>query len=361
MFALLFRLALRLFARAQYPFAVATAAATYALLLVGALVHATGSSLACPDWPTCYGTFMPPMVGGIFFEHGHRLAAGTVAVLTFILMVLLLVGRRRTGPRLAAIGAGAFVLVLVQAALGGITVLLRLPLLVSTAHLAVSMAFFTLVLVIAFRARPASTPAAATAPPSAPPSGPAAPRRWALAAAAAVYLQILLGAFVRHTGSGLACGVDLPLCRGALWPAGGPAELQMAHRLLGVAVAALVIVASVRAAAAARVAARPTPHLRWLAWGASLLVVAQLGLGAATVLTGIHVAVVTAHFGAGAALLAAMVSLFLLQARPAPVAALAVAAAPASAPAPAPAPAPAAAAGAARLDRAAAASAPARS
>src|SRR5512144_341744 len=71
--------------RVVHRFAVATAVATYLLILIGGLVHGTGSSLACPDWPTCYGTLMPKMEGGVLVEHSHRLAAGTVVILTLAL------------------------------------------------------------------------------------------------------------------------------------------------------------------------------------------------------------------------------------------------------------------------------------
>ena len=64
-----------------HGFAIATAVATYLLILVGGLVHGTGSSLACPDWPTCYGSLVPKMEGGVAVEHGHRLAALTVVIL----------------------------------------------------------------------------------------------------------------------------------------------------------------------------------------------------------------------------------------------------------------------------------------
>src|SRR5690242_15004092 len=124
----------------EYRFAVATVAATFALLVVGGLVHATGSSLACPDWPLCYGQFFPRMTGGILFEHGHRLAAATVATMTVALCVLVLRGRRDAGTRRLAVAA--VLLVALQAALGGITVVYKLPLLVSSGHLATSMAFF---------------------------------------------------------------------------------------------------------------------------------------------------------------------------------------------------------------------------
>src|SRR5437763_4138420 len=102
-----------------HRFAVTTAAATYLLILIGGLVHGTGSSLACPDWPTCYGTMMPRMEGGVAVEHSHRLAAGTVVVLTIALAVALSVARRPEHRRLRPLGWLAVTLVLMQAVLGG--------------------------------------------------------------------------------------------------------------------------------------------------------------------------------------------------------------------------------------------------
>src|SRR6185369_10852859 len=122
--------------RVVHRFAVATAVATFLLILIGGLVHGTGSSLACPDWPTCYGTLMPKMEGGVLVEHSHRLAAGTVAVLTLVLAGLLTAMRDPTARRLRGFAWLAFALVLVQAVLGGITVKLRLPTPISTAHTA---------------------------------------------------------------------------------------------------------------------------------------------------------------------------------------------------------------------------------
>src|ERR1041384_2564730 len=71
-------------ARVVHGLAVATASATFLLILIGGLVHGTGSSLACPDWPTCYGTMMPKMEGGVLVEHSHRLGAGAVVILTLV-------------------------------------------------------------------------------------------------------------------------------------------------------------------------------------------------------------------------------------------------------------------------------------
>src|SRR5512136_1634273 len=98
-----------------YRFAQALAVATFALLVIGGLVHPTGSSLACPDWPLCNGMFFPPMRGGILYEHGHRLAALTVSVLTAGLAVLLF--REGHPPALRRMGIAAVVLVGVQASL----------------------------------------------------------------------------------------------------------------------------------------------------------------------------------------------------------------------------------------------------
>jgi heme A synthase len=283
---------------AEHRFALATAAATFVLLVIGGLVHATGSSLACPDWPLCYGQFFPAMEGGVLFEHGHRLAALAVALLTAALAGLVWRRRREAAPR--AMAALAVLLVLAQASLGAVTVIYKLPLLVSAGHLATSMAFFSLVVALAVRLRPAAG--------AAPPPG-AAPRLAALAAAA-VYLQIVLGALVRHAAAGLACGEDLLLCQGALWPAGGPARLHLAHRIGGVLVAALVVAAAVPAWRAGRAAGRR--GLAALAAGGPLLVAAQLGAGLWTVATLIAVPVVTLHLALGALLLAAELSLSLL-------------------------------------------------
>jgi len=126
----------------------ATAAATLVLLTVGGSVHATGSSLACPDWPLCHGQVMPEMVGGVAIEHTHRLIATLVGVLTLVLGALAWRERRRD-PFLARAALALVVLVVVQGVLGGVTVLLRLSFVASMLHLLVSMLFFGTLLTIA--------------------------------------------------------------------------------------------------------------------------------------------------------------------------------------------------------------------
>src|SRR5215831_14638450 len=119
--------------RVVHRFAVALAVATYLLIMIGGLVHGTGSSLACPDWPLCYGSLLPKMEGGVAVEHSHRLAAGTVAIATVLLAVMLQRSATPVLRRLRPWGWTAVALVIVQAVLGGITVLLRLPTPISTA------------------------------------------------------------------------------------------------------------------------------------------------------------------------------------------------------------------------------------
>src|SRR5207253_8752259 len=136
-----------------HRFAVLTAGATLVLLFLGGLVTSTGSGLAVPDWPLSFGQVFPPMVGGVLFEHGHRLAATAVGCLTVVLALWTVVGDARASVR--ALGLLALLAVVLQGLLGGITVLYKLPLAVSvtqdrkstrlnSSHVAISYAVFCL-------------------------------------------------------------------------------------------------------------------------------------------------------------------------------------------------------------------------
>jgi cytochrome c oxidase assembly protein subunit 15 len=243
------------------------------------------------------------MKGGVLYEHGHRLVAATVGVMTLLLAGLMLWRRRD-----AWLGGAALVLVAIQAELGRITVLYNLPSAVSIAHLGTAMIFFSLIIAIAYRAgEPA--PAATTA----------AARPWAFLGAGAVYLQILLGAAVRHLEAGMQC-LDLPFCHGALWPEGSLAQVHMAHRIF----ACLATAAALAAAWKVGRAAPAGSSGRRMAWAVPFLLAAQVTLGVLSVESYLGLYQVTAHLAGGALLLGSMVWLVLSTA-PAPAAALATA------------------------------------
>ncbi len=282
--------------------AVVTAAATWVLLLVGCLVHGTGSSLACPDWPLCYGTLFPRMVNGVQFEHTHRLVATAVGLLS-ILLAVMLHRRRGVDPTGAKLGYAGVALVCVQGLLGGITVLLRLPIVVTLAHLSTSMAFFCLMVIIALRS--AGLGRSSVPEPETESASLAALRLPVGLAIAATYVQIMLGGIVRHTSSGLAC-FGIPLCNGELWPPQAGAHLHMSHRIfavvLGTFVIALGLLLRRRAESGSRVAR--------LAGLAIALVLVQITLGVLSVLSLLALAPVTLHLGVAALLLACEVALY---------------------------------------------------
>jgi cytochrome c oxidase assembly protein subunit 15 len=134
-----------------HRFAVLLSLCTWILIWAGALVTSTESGLAVPDWPLSYGMLMPPMVGGILFEHGHRMVATFVGLLTVILALWL--WRRERRPWVRRLGALAVVLVIAQGVLGGITVLYFLPAPVSVAHATLAQTFFCLTILLAFASR----------------------------------------------------------------------------------------------------------------------------------------------------------------------------------------------------------------
>ena len=281
------------FFRWRHRFAQFTAAATFVLIFVGGLVTSTGSSLSVPDWPLSYGQFFPPMVGGVRYEHGHRMVAATVAALTAALAIWTLREEPRRSVR--RLGVAALSAILLQALLGGVTVLLRLPTAVSVSHAALAQAFFCLVVALALITGKdwLSTPAEHGIDPWL--------GRLSIGTTAAVYCQLLLGAVVRHTGSGLAIP-DFPLAYGRLVPelASFGVAIHFAHRV------GAVIVSGLALATAARVfqAHRSDPRRVRPAILLLVLVVIQLSLGASIIWTRKAALPTTAHVAVGAAILA---------------------------------------------------------
>jgi cytochrome c oxidase assembly protein subunit 15 len=184
-----------------HRFALLTAVATFPLLFVGGLVTSTGAALAVPDWPTTFGynMFLYPMsgmVGGILYEHSHRLLGALVGLLT----ILLAVGLWLREPRawLRWLGGIALAAVILQGVLGGLrVVLLQQPL--AIVHACLAQAFFGLVVCIALFTSPKNL--ASTPEPSVGDLGRL--RHLCLLATAFVYGQVVFGAVLRHTGTRL--------------------------------------------------------------------------------------------------------------------------------------------------------------
>jgi cytochrome c oxidase assembly protein subunit 15 len=277
--------------RVRHLFARLVVAATLFLIFAGGLVTSTGSGLAVPDWPLSYGMLMPPMIGGIFYEHGHRLVASGVGLLTLCLALWTALREPRRGVRRLAWGALAAVLA--QGILGGLTVLFLLPTPVSVAHACLAQLFLCLVVSLAY----VTSREWAEAPASAEDGG--ALRSAALLATGVVFVQLLAGAVMRHTGAGLAIP-DFPLAFGRIVP---PFEspgvaVHFVHRVGALVVLGFVVhLFLVSRASADERCQRPGRF-------ALLLVLLQILLGAATVLTRKATYPATLHVVTGAALLA---------------------------------------------------------
>lgn len=299
----------------EHRLAKLAAAATFVLLVIGGTVNPTGSSLACPE-PTlvCHGQLFPPMVGGVLYEHGHRLAAMTVGLLQIALSLLLWLRR----PQLRRLGWLLLGLVIAQGALGAITVKYKLPWFVSTGHLLLGMSYFATLIYTAFRTRPA--PSVVELDRHARRLGElGGARRWIAIACVAVFVQLLLGALVRHLGAAMVC-LGMPSCTmgGDWWPEAWVQDLHMIHRAGGVVVA---IVTTIAAAKVYR-HTRSWPALRLCAMVAPVLVAAQLALGIGMVISLRAVPLAVGHFAGAAGLWALWMSAWLLTGRRTPASAL---------------------------------------
>jgi heme A synthase len=268
---------------------------TLALLWLGSLVHATESSLACPDWPTCFGTMVPEMTGGVFWEHLHRLVAGGL-LLMWGLATWLARKEAADRPWVFRAAVAGVVLLLVQSIFGGLTVIYRLPDWISTTHLTLAFSFLALA---TFLASATSRAPGAEADDEVD----AGTRRLAVAAPALVLAQSVLGGLVRHMDAGMACP-DVPLCLGRVVPPliNAPITAHFLHRVLAVIATATVIALAVRV----RREGTPEPVHRWAAAAAALVLV-QAGLGVASVLTVLAVIPVSLHTLGAAALLSVLV------------------------------------------------------
>lgn len=241
-------------------FAIFVACATFFLIIAGALVTSHDAGLATPDWPLSNGQVFPKMVGNLFWEHGHRIVATTVGILTIVLMIYLRYKEKREWVR--KLGIFALCAVIAQGLLGGLTVKLMLPLAVSSAHATLAQLFFcTTVSLAVFTSR--SWMEARPLPEE---KGILPLRYLCTAALVTIFLQLILGATLRHS---------------ATWDQHLPVELILAH--IGGAVAVTLALGSASVATLLR--HKDEKFLTRPALIALLLLVVQLSLGIAAYIT----------------------------------------------------------------------------
>ena len=267
-------------------FAALVAASTAVLIFAGGLVTSTGSGLSVPDWPNTYGWFMwafplNKMVGGIFYEHLHRLVASTVGFLIVVLAIWLWRAEPRAWVRrLGYVALGA---VITQGILGGITVLWYLPDAVSIAHASLAQIVFCLTTTIALVTSHGWNRAYRQLPtPNSQLPRDITLERIAVVTTVFIYTQIVIGATMRHTGAGLAIP-DFPLAFGHLVPPYWDAKIAIhfAHRV-GAATVTLLMLAT---AGHVFYHHGRRAELRHPAILLLLLLVLQVTLGALTVLS----------------------------------------------------------------------------
>jgi cytochrome c oxidase assembly protein subunit 15 len=180
-----------------HRYAVFVAFCTLLLVVAGGLVTSNGAGLSVPDWPLSYGKLMPVMQGGVFYEHGHRMVATAVGILTIILAIWLWEAEPRRWLR--NLGWAALGAVILQGVLGGLTVLFRLPKPVSIAHACLAEVFFSTTVAIALF----TSSSWAEKPHLVADSGRPATRTLALAVPVILLGQVALGAAERHQALGI--------------------------------------------------------------------------------------------------------------------------------------------------------------
>lgn len=264
------------------------AAITYCLIVLGALVRANEAGLACPDWPLCFGEFVPQFDVKVAFEWGHRLLAGSVSL---GLLALSWRGwqrrslRARLKPRLIV----AWILLGVQVIFGGLTVLLLLAPWTVSGHLLLGNAFCTTLLWIGLDLFEGERADSSREAPS------TAVQTLTAILACCLVVQLALGGLVAGHGAGLACP-SFPTCDGeSLVPTlKGLVGLQVVHRLNG-----LLLFGSFAALAWV---ARRSGRVGSLASAGTRLVLAQIAIGMADVLLRLPVEVTALHTAMAAAI-----------------------------------------------------------
>lgn len=208
-----------------------TVVLTYVLMVWGNLVSATGSGLACPDWPLCNGTVFPTLSFPVILEWGHRLLALTTSIFIVITVVKGFQSAKRSG-NLAALKYGKFILCLLiaQILLGGLTVFLGLSIFVSTVHLIIASLVWSGLIALAYSFSTVETTVDEN------PAKCSELHKLLVFGAVFLLVQIILGAVVRHSHAGLSCPT-FPHCReGSFFPSQFLFEewISFTHRWWGI-------------------------------------------------------------------------------------------------------------------------------
>ncbi|MBI4211733.1 MAG: COX15/CtaA family protein [Deltaproteobacteria bacterium] len=280
---------------------------TFFLFLWGATVRSTGTGLGCPDWPLCLGKVIPPISFPVIMEWGHRLLASLVGFLTLSIVMVAFTKYRRELGKLSIV---AFVLLLIQASLGGAAILTFLSPYVISIHLGVGTLFLSTLLWMRLRlhatdafARFAATNAGGETPPPTygrlphPVAAQEQIRLLLFIALTFVFLQTLLGGMVASSHAGLACP-DFPTCFGNWIPElSGLVALQFWHRVGAVLVSLAVCLTLI-----AFFSQKHDHPVKPVFIGIGIVTALQFLLGVSNVLLGLPVVLRVAHLG-GATLL----------------------------------------------------------
>ncbi len=263
-----------------------TAALFFLLLVWGNLVAGLKAGLACPDWPLCQGKVLPPFRFDIWMEFTHRLIA---AVATLFLLPLAVKRLRSYGGAAKVIPLAALGLIAGEIAIGGLAVLLELPVRLTTVHFMTGLAVFILTCYMAAF------------------DGDQTPARFLVRGYAGLflgvvmllYLQASLGAYVRHAGAGLACP-DFPTCLGSWVPTylGGNVLLQYTHRLFACVIAGTTAVLGAVTFIDERLRIHRGPAIALLVLG-----FVQIGAGAGVVQSGLNFVATAIHLAIALAML----------------------------------------------------------
>lgn len=202
----------------------------FLLLVWGNMVAGLGAGLACPDWPLCYGKFFPQMRWDIFMEHTHRVIGAVFSILFFIYAYKTY---KRYSGSYKLIPIITVILLIIQIVLGGIVVLKKLPVDLTTYHFANAMVIFCLVLYVVYFDGKKRMPKLKFSGISG----------LFFGLSFLILIQLILGAYVRHSKAGLACP-DFPTCLGYLVPPNleGIVLTHFSHRIMAYVITLVFIV-----------------------------------------------------------------------------------------------------------------------